>query len=86
VPTKTAHTDSRELIAGLREQIPAEHTRFVAELLRRYDIPPVADGEIRYTEQRAVGADPSAVSQLLSRVSSVPRPTPSGSLRLAWTY
>jgi NAD(P)H-dependent flavin oxidoreductase YrpB (nitropropane dioxygenase family) len=65
VPAKTADTDSDELIAGLRAQIPAEHTRFVAELLRRYDIPPVADDEIRYTEQRAVGSHPSAVSQLL---------------------
>ncbi|MPV35741.1 NAD(P)H-dependent flavin oxidoreductase [Georgenia subflava] len=46
VPAAVTHTATEELVAGLREQIPREHWRFVEGLMTKYGIPPLSEGDV----------------------------------------
>ncbi|HEY1968913.1 MAG TPA: nitronate monooxygenase [Pseudonocardia sp.] len=67
VPGKTAAGDPGDLIASLRAQIPAEHVRFVDELLTRYDIPPAGATRRggRTGDELVTNLDPSGVPALI---------------------
>ncbi|MBV9002053.1 MAG: nitronate monooxygenase [Solirubrobacterales bacterium] len=64
VPSKFATGDPGNLIASLREQIPAEHFEFVRDLLKKYDIPAAPEG-IRSFDEIAAGANPTGAAVLL---------------------
>ncbi|MEV5850544.1 nitronate monooxygenase [Streptomyces sp. NPDC051985] len=72
VPTNVAAGDTADLVASLRAQIPERHQRFVAELLRRYDVPetPGAAGET--VKAFAANLDPQRIAELLDVAFSHP--------------
>jgi NAD(P)H-dependent flavin oxidoreductase YrpB (nitropropane dioxygenase family) len=70
VPGKTAAGDPSDLIASLRAQVPDRHREFIADLLRRYDIPKEDDAEGRVMAEFAANLDPSRVTPLLDVVFS----------------
>ncbi|MGF1599654.1 MAG: nitronate monooxygenase [Acidimicrobiales bacterium] len=58
VPAKYEGKDDGELaVSTLKERIPAEHRRFLDELLARYDVPPLPAGDDR---PRGMGGDNAA--------------------------
>jgi NAD(P)H-dependent flavin oxidoreductase YrpB (nitropropane dioxygenase family) len=63
VPGKFAGSDSDDLIAGLRAQIPPEHFAYVRDLLDRYGVPPLEHVEDR--DEIAAAINPSGAMALL---------------------
>lgn len=61
VPESQVVSDREQLVASLRAQIPQTHIDFVADLMRKYNIPSTRIE----LEPESVGTDPSVVEQLL---------------------
>jgi NAD(P)H-dependent flavin oxidoreductase YrpB (nitropropane dioxygenase family) len=62
VPEAKVEVDRARLVESLRAQIPQEHLDFVAQLMTKYDIPPLPEGTPTYD---ATTTDASVVTQLL---------------------
>lgn len=61
VPAKYAGSDEGGLTLGrIREMIPAEHTDFVDDMMRRYDVPPLVEGDDPGAERFGTGEDSAA--------------------------
>ncbi|HYY10609.1 MAG TPA: nitronate monooxygenase [Kineosporiaceae bacterium] len=62
VPEAKVEVDRARLVESLRAQIPQEHLEFVAELMTKYDIPPLPEGTLLHD---GTTTDASVVTQLL---------------------
>ena len=62
VPEAKVEVDRARLVESLRAQIPQEHLDFVAELMTKYDIPPLPEGTLLHD---GTTTDASVVTQLL---------------------
>ena len=62
VPEAKVEVDRARLVESLRAQIPQEHLDFVAELMNKYDIPPLPEGTLLHD---GTTTDASVVTQLL---------------------
>lgn len=65
VPAATEGTEGRDLVAGLRAQIPQEHLEFVADLLRSHDLDPAPLTAAPGADSTAQALAPAGVEALL---------------------
>jgi NAD(P)H-dependent flavin oxidoreductase YrpB (nitropropane dioxygenase family) len=72
VPERVTRGDPGDLIASLRRQIPAEHERFIEDLLAKYEIPAAADGPAGRSGQLATALQPHGTDGLLDAALAHP--------------
>lgn len=66
VPEKVAHGDPANLVASLRAQIPEEHRKFVEQLMDKYQIPKLHDGQTAASsDEIAAALNPAGALALL---------------------